>query len=199
VFRLFLEELPIAKKRHRSGTLKGRVVTYDPQKADKMKTKWLLASMIREEGLFKPLEGPIELSITSYYPYPKSWSKKRCKSEVWKTSKPDFDNIDKFYCDVLNGIAWKDDAQVVQSWSEKKYSDTPGVEIIIKPKGVHMVNEHAITISKNCSIEQIAFLVKKANRLGKSDRDIVRVYTHDDSEGSHIFFEVTDMKPVRSP
>lgn len=88
---------------------------------------------------------------------------------------------------------------ISQSWSEKKYSDKPGVEIIIKPKGVHMVNEHAITISKNCSIEQIAFLVKKANRLGKSDRDIVRVYTHDDSEGSHIFFEVTDMKPVRSP
>lgn len=87
---------------------------------------------------------------------------------------------------------------VKQSWSEKKYSDKAGVEIIIKPKGVLMVNEHAITITKNCSIEQIAFLVKKANRLGKSNRDIVRVYTQDDSEGSHIFFEVTDMKPARS-
>lgn len=199
MIRLFIDSMPIAKQRHRSGRMNGRTVTYDPQKAEKMKTKWLLSTQLREQGHLKPLEGPIELWITSFYPWPKSWSKKRLKTAKetgsLKTSKPDLDNIEKFYADVLTGIAWKDDAQVVQSWSEKRYSDKCGVEIIFKPKEVHMVNEHAITISKSCSIEQISYLVKKANQLGKKDRDIVRVFTKEDEEGSHIIFEVTDMKP----
>lgn len=196
MIRLFLESLPESKKRHRAGIRDGRVVTYDPQKADKIKTKWLLAAQLRDAGVLRPLEGPIAISVTSYFPQPKSWSKKRKEREVWKTSKPDFDNIDKFYCDVLNGIAWKDDAQVVQSWSEKKYSDKPGVEIVIQPKEVHMQNEHAITIREKCSIEEISFLVKKANRLGRMHRSVHAIFSKDDEEGSHIYFEVDDMLPL---
>lgn len=197
---IFLESLPEAKKRHRSGIRNNRVVTYDPQKADKIKTKWDVAAKLREKGLLKPLEGPIEIYITSFYPWPKSWSKKRVKaakeSGSYKTSKPDVDNEAKWWLDILNGIAWKDDAQVVQSWSEKRYSDKPGIEITLQTKEVHMKNEHAITIREKCSIEEISFLVKKANRLGKMNRDIYAIFSKDDGEGSHIYFEVDDLKPL---
>ena len=197
MIRIFLDSLPIAKKRHRSGIHKGRVFTYDPQKADKIKTKWVAALALRDQGLLKPHDGPIELHVVTYYPFPKSWPKKRKEQEIWKTSRPDCDNNSKFYMDVLSGIAYKDDAQVVQHWSEKKYSVKAGIEILLIPKEVHMVNEHAITIREKCSIEEISFLVKKANRLGKADRDITHVYTRDDPDGSHVFFEVTDMKERR--
>lgn len=196
MIKIFLDSLPMAKKRHRAGIRDGRVVTYDPQKADKIQTKWKIAALLREEGLLKPLEGPVELSIVSFYPFPKSWSKKRKEREIWKTSKPDFDNIDKFYCDVMNGIAWKDDAQVVQSWSEKLYSDKSGIEITLQTKGVHMKNEHAITIREKCSISEISFLVKKANRMGKMNRDVHSIFSKDDDDGSHIYFEVDDLKPL---
>jgi Holliday junction resolvase RusA-like endonuclease len=195
MFRIFLESLPQAKKRHRSGLREGRIVTYDPQHADKIKTKWLVAKLFRDQGLLKPILGPVEVWLSCYYPAPKTWSKKRLKEEKLKTSRPDVDNNIKFYFDVMNGIAYKDDAQVVEVWSEKRYSDKPGIEIYLIPKEVSMVHEHAITIHQNCSIEQISFLVKKANRLGKMNREIHNIFSTDDDDGSHIIFEVDEMTP----
>lgn len=198
-YRIFFEGEPKAKQRHRMGRMHNKLVSYDPQKDEKLKCKWEAATKLRQEGLLKPLEGPIELSIVAYHSYPKSWSKKRVKEVKeaggWKITKPDLDNIEKFACDVLNGIAYKDDAQVVQIWSEKKYSDTCGVDIEINSKEDLMTQEHAITISQQCSIDQISYLVKKANRLGKMNREIHAIWTHDDEEGSHIFFDVDDLKP----
>ena len=48
------------------------------------------------------------------------------------TKKPDLDNIIKAIADSLNGIAYKDDAQIVELKSKKFYSDTPRVEVTIK-------------------------------------------------------------------
>ena len=135
MYRVFIDHKPIPKKRHRTGSWQGKKVTYDPQRTEKIKTKWWIADLFRKEGLLKPLEGPIFLRLVSYDLFPKSWSKKRVKETVeqgsWKITKGDWDNIGKFYCDVMNGIAYKDDAQIVQAWSEKKYSDKEGVLIEI--------------------------------------------------------------------
>lgn len=57
-----------------------------------------------------------------------------------------------------------------------------------------MINEHALTLKNVCTIQEISYLVKKANKLGKSDREIQHVFVKDDEEGSHIFFEVEEMK-----
>lgn len=201
MIKLFLDHLPIAKKRHRHGYLHGRSITWDPQNADKMKTKWLLAKLYRSKGHLKPLQGPIEVWVQSSYPFPKSWSKKRVKMEKekgsWKISKPDSDNNFKFYSDVLNGIAYQDDAQAVDIWSTKKYSDMPGVEITIIPKGCHMIHEHALNIKKSFSIQEISYLVKKANKLGKSGRSIESVIEYLDDDGKHILFEVEELKQKR--
>jgi Holliday junction resolvase RusA-like endonuclease len=66
-------------------------------------------------------------------PKPKSWSKTRLESAEGKSviTKPDCDNIAKFYLDVLNGIAYDDDRQVSCLWCRKIYSDNPRVEIQI--------------------------------------------------------------------
>lgn len=48
------------------------------------------------------------------------------------TKKPDLDNVIKAIADSLNGIAYKDDAQIVEIESKKFYSETPRVEVTIQ-------------------------------------------------------------------
>ena len=47
--------------------------------------------------------------------------------------KPDIDNVLKVVLDSLNGIAYKDDAQVVMVSGKKIYGDEP--KLIIEMKG----------------------------------------------------------------
>jgi len=54
-----------------------------------------------------------------------------------------------------------------------------------------MPTEHAITYIANISMKELDYLVKKANRLGKIGKEIVRVYQEEDGEGCHVYFEIT--------
>lgn len=60
----------------------------------------------------KLYEGPVVLELHIYRTLPKS-RPKRVKSEP-DTYKPDIDNIIKSVMDGLNGVAYKDDSQVVE-------------------------------------------------------------------------------------
>lgn len=53
-----------------------------------------------------------------------------------------------------------------------------------------MRNEHAITYTEKITMKELEYLVKKANRLGKIDKEVVHVYQIEDAEGFHIYFEV---------
>ena len=53
-----------------------------------------------------------------------------------------------------------------------------------------MLHEHAITYKESISISDLDYLVKKANKLGKNGRDIVRVHEEKDAEGTHVYFDV---------
>lgn len=71
--------------------------------------------------------------IKAYYPIPVSASKKlqaRMRAGLMKpTTKPDTDNIAKIVLDALNGIAYHDDAQIVELQVTKLYSDEPRVMV----------------------------------------------------------------------
>ena len=74
--------------------------------------------------------------IKVYFDIPKSISKAK-KAEmllnsIRPTKKPDCDNIAKAVLDSLNGIAYKDDKQVVFLTVEKFYGDTPKVCLILQ-------------------------------------------------------------------
>lgn len=79
---------------------------------------------------------PLKLTINAYFDIPLSFSKKKAKQalngEIYPTKKPDFDNIAKIITDALNKVAYSDDTQIVTCTINKKYSETPFVEIIIK-------------------------------------------------------------------
>ena len=57
-----------------------------------------------------------------------------------------------------------------------------------------MLHEHALTYKDRLSVADLDYMVKKANRLGKSGRDVLRVHEESDSEGIHVYFDVTGMK-----
>jgi len=92
----------------------------------------LIYSQLPEPRRF---EGEVKVRITAYYEIPKSTSnKKRDDMSVGfirPTKKPDCDNIAKIICDALNGIAYKDDSQIVSCIVDKYYSDNPRVEVEI--------------------------------------------------------------------
>lgn len=71
------------------------------------------------------LEGPLWARITVTLAIPKSWPKKKREfSEaglVWPDKRPDCDNIIKSILDALNGIAYHDDAQIVDVHCLKQY------------------------------------------------------------------------------
>ena len=77
------------------------------------------------------LEGPVGVKMTAVFGIPASWSLKRKAAAIHHTSKPDADNIAKC-CDALNGIIWKDDAQVARISVSKVYGETPGLHVFVE-------------------------------------------------------------------
>lgn len=82
------------------------------------------------------LQGPIKASIEAYYTIPKSKSKnvkaQMLKNIIRPVKKPDVDNIAKAVFDSLNGIAYKDDAQVVELSMAKYYAENGFVKVMLE-------------------------------------------------------------------
>ena len=92
---------------------------------------WVKICYKEQDGRY--LEGSVKATITAYYKIPKSYTKKRIKAIneglEFPTKKPDVDNIAKIILDSLNGIAYKDDSQIVNLTVIKKYTD--GIERVM--------------------------------------------------------------------
>jgi Holliday junction resolvase RusA-like endonuclease len=85
-----------------------------------------------------PLEGPLELRMTAYFPIPASWSGKKSiralAGEIYPTGKPDMDNVYKMLADGMNKIVFRDDAQIVSAHCWKMFSDRPRVVCEIRAR-----------------------------------------------------------------
>ena len=56
-----------------------------------------------------------------------------------------------------------------------------------------MLKEHAISYKEKLTIHDLDYIVKKANSLGRKGRQVMRVSEETDSDGSHIYFDVTGL------
>jgi len=83
-----------------------------------------LDSELKLQCLF---EGPVKIEFEFLMPIPRSLSKKKTEEIVGgpHIKRPDIDNCIKFYCDVCNGLLYKDDSQVYNISAIKRYSDEP--------------------------------------------------------------------------
>lgn len=81
----------------------------------------------------RPTGQPLALTVTVTYPQPKSWSKKKKAETIFKTSKPDVDNLAKLVMDACNNLVWLDDAQVAYLIVQKAYNDgMPGTHVKVE-------------------------------------------------------------------
>ena len=87
-------------------------------------------------GSTSPLIGAVAAYLHIGVPIPPSYSKTRqiacINGDERPTKKPDIDNIVKAVLDGMNGIVYLDDKQVVDLHLTKVYSETEGIDILIK-------------------------------------------------------------------
>ena len=109
---------------------------YTPEKTVNYEALVKLSYQQAAGGLFLGAGVPVRVRIDAYYDTPKSESKKKLRNMLagllFPTKKPDWDNIGKIVCDALNGIAWKDDAQIVDGNVLKHYSEVPHTDVLIE-------------------------------------------------------------------
>lgn len=89
-----------------------------------------------------PMQGPLAVSLTVRKPKPPSWPKKPTGTNPWPWAwwkKPDADNYVKCIADALKGIAWHDDAQIVDLHVSKQFGDRDEVVITVTPAREHYV------------------------------------------------------------
>lgn len=120
------------RKYYRPG--KPKIILHDPTNVKRYKQ--LLGYYIRQHYEGKPLTGPLRVTLRFYRQVQKSVSKTehdlRIRDKKRPIVKPDVSNYVKSTEDALNGILWKDDAQIVIEGSEKHYSDNPRIEIEVE-------------------------------------------------------------------
>jgi Holliday junction resolvase RusA-like endonuclease len=131
-FEFTVPGTPIGKGRPRY-TGYGR--PYTPQKTRDKEKEIALAYKSKYGGeRFSDLD-QLRILIHAYFPIPVSATKKfhtmAVNGELYPTKKPDWDNIGKLVCDALNGVAYRDDSQIVMAMVIKHYSDNPRLEIDI--------------------------------------------------------------------
>ena len=128
IVTFIVEGEPQGKARHRT-TKTGH--TYTPQKTVLYENWVKVCYQTRTPN--KALQGILKASIEAYYTIPKSKSKnikeQMRKNIIRPQKKPDLDNLAKAVLDSINGIAYKDDAYVVDLTVSKYYADEGFVKI----------------------------------------------------------------------
>lgn len=129
VMRFTVDMLPRGWARSR--TRDGRHYT----DADTLAAKTAIGFAFRAAYPGPMLTGPVAVGILAVFPPPKSTPKRdaaRVTSETLpKATRPDADNLCKLVLDALNGIAWRDDAQVHDLAVRKVFGLTPRLEVVL--------------------------------------------------------------------
>lgn len=133
VLKFIIPGEPQGKGRPRFSSKTG--TAYTPSKTKNYET--LVQTQYRRQlGNARFPDGvPLEMRIKAYCAIPKSASKvkgqKMLSGQIRPVKKPDWDNIGKIVADSLNGIAYKDDSQIVDGQVKKFFSLDPRVEVTI--------------------------------------------------------------------
>jgi Holliday junction resolvase RusA-like endonuclease len=79
------------------------------------------------------LEGALTVVVDAIWMLPRSASKRNPPTH--KASRPDADNIGKQIGDALNGVVWRDDAQIVDIRVRKLYGPAARTVVTVEPMG----------------------------------------------------------------
>ncbi len=77
-----------------------------------------------------PSSGAIYMQTCFVFPFLKGEPKKNRKGLLWKTTKPDTDNMVKLLKDSMTAVGfWVDDSQVCSETVQKCHGETPRIEV----------------------------------------------------------------------
>lgn len=118
---------PIGKQRPRFSRISHSV--YTPDKTVQYERK-IGEAYTAVGGKCIPADCYVSVSVSAFFPIPKSYSKKKredCLERILRPDKkPDMDNILKVVLDALNKVAYEDDKQVVELIGRKYYTESDG-------------------------------------------------------------------------
>lgn len=128
---------PQGKGRPRIGRVGNHARMFTPEKTVNYEN---LVKVKAEEAMGgRPLfQGPCKVVIGVFLQVPASWSKKKREAalagDIHPTTKPDLDNVVKVLFDGMNEVVWRDDVQVVDLKTTKRYSLTPGLVVGVEER-----------------------------------------------------------------
>lgn len=126
---------PKGKARPRFARMGGHVRTFTPKETESYENLVKLCARMHMNGAAPCDDGALRMQVKAYFSIPKSFSNKKHQAAIQgallPTKKPDADNILKIIADALNGIVYRDDAQIAAANVEKHYSTTPRVEVCL--------------------------------------------------------------------
>ena len=130
---------PVAKGRPRVASIGGHARAYTPAKTAAAEQSFLALALPYRPA--EPLDGPIAVRIVLALPVPASWSKRKrtaaAEGDLLPAGRPDLDNYAKLILDALNGVFWRDDAQIVDLRVTKAYAlGAAGTTVAIEEYGV---------------------------------------------------------------
>jgi Holliday junction resolvase RusA-like endonuclease len=151
MIRLIIPGAPIGKMSAKAQRLGKFIRHYDPQEKEKLRVRQVCKEQIDKElglyytGIASPkiemeaihfqLDVNFEVTYVFILPYPRFDNQSALNAFKWQSkikSKPDIDNLLKFYNDVLTGLIWVDDKFISKISAIKVYGDKPRTEILIK-------------------------------------------------------------------
>ena len=140
-----VEGKPFGKQRPKTATRVIKTVdggykkftrAYTPKQTVEYEQAVRLAYVSQANGYKFPDGTPLAVKVVAHYQEPKSMTKKNkvlvASGKLFPLVKPDLDNVCKSIFDSLNGIAFKDDANIVSANLRKQYTNgEPFVEVEI--------------------------------------------------------------------
>ena len=121
-FFMAMEPPKTTAQMHQVTVRNGKPVFYDPPAVKEMKAK--LQAALHPHRPVEPLHGPIRLVCKWIWPG---------KTEAYKPTKPDTDNLQKALKDAMTkGGFWLDDCQVSSEICEKMTGPQPGIFVRIE-------------------------------------------------------------------
>lgn len=105
----------------------GKPVFYEPDNVKDARQK--LTGHLAAHRPEQPLKGALSLIAKwCFAPF-----NRNCKNGMWRTNRPDTDNMQKLLKDCMTALGfWQDDAQVAQEIIEKFWANIPGIYIRVE-------------------------------------------------------------------
>lgn len=132
---------PMGKGRPKFDTRGPYVRAVTPKKTANYETLVRMEYEAQCSGRFFPKETALGMEIVIHKAPPASTSKRKQGDMLYGNirpgKKPDWDNVGKIVCDALNGVAFHDDAQIVNARVTKVYSEQPYLMVTIWEEGAN--------------------------------------------------------------